>query len=251
RLYRPEADGPRPLVVFFHGGAWREGDKDMYRFVGEAFAVEGFAVAIPNYRLLPEGRFPVFLEDGAAAVATLRRDGAALGVDPARLFLMGHSAGAYIAAMLALDERYLERRGLGPAALRGAVGVAGPYDFLPFSSDRLREIFAAATPPEQSMPINFVDGTEPPLLLIHSLSDTTVYPKNAQNLAARIRDRGGRVELVEYEKVNHAVLIGAMGWPLRGIAPTLADSTAFLRRVLDPAAAAPADQPAVRSAVSP
>ena len=127
-VYRPRTIGPAalPIIIFFYGGSWSSGSKSGYSFVGRALASRGFLVVIPDYRLVPEARFPVFLEDNAMAVRWVRAHGAALGGEPGRLILAGHSAGAYNAAMLALDPRWL---GIDRQWVCGLIGLAGPYDF--------------------------------------------------------------------------------------------------------------------------
>jgi acetyl esterase/lipase len=117
----------RTPLVFVYGGAWERGDKADYLFVGQAFAELGYATVVPDYRLYPDASFPDFVDDVAAAVTTaLGRLGKAACLDARRVVLVGHSAGAHTAALLALDPDYLARAGaIEPAAL---VGLAGPYD---------------------------------------------------------------------------------------------------------------------------
>jgi len=132
-VYAPPRPSPRtPVAVFLYGGSWQSGDKALYRFVGRSLASRGIITVIPDYRVYPEVRYPAFLRDNARAVAFAKQHAAEWGGDPGRLFLIGHSAGAYNAAMLALDRRWLGEVGLDPRRdLAGFVGLAGPYDFLP------------------------------------------------------------------------------------------------------------------------
>lgn len=228
-VYAPEGAGPFPVVVFLYGGAWNSGTRSMYRFVGGALASRGLVVVIPDYRLFPAVRYPAFLQDNALAVRWTRDTIARYGGDPANLFLMGHSAGAYDAAMLGLDGEWLGQVGMARSDLRGVIGVSGPYDFVP-DTDELRDIFG---PPEllaQRMPITYVDGREPPMLLLTGTADTTVRPGNTERLAARIRQAGGLVEVRYYAGINHVEIIGAIGEPLRFLAPTLRDSLLFMGR---------------------
>lgn len=220
--------GPaRPrVVVFLYGGGWDSGDKEMYRFVGGALAAQGFITVIPDYRLYPAVRYPTFLEDCAAAFAWVSAHIGAWGGGE-EIFLMGHSAGAYNAAMLALDPRYLAAAG-SRLAPRGTIGLAGPYDFLPLQSAELKAIFGFPTAPA-TQPINHVTGRNAPMLLIAGSSDTTVLPRNTTRLAARIRAAGGPVTEKIYPKIDHKELIGAIGQPFRFLCPTLADCTHFLR----------------------
>ncbi len=231
-LYRPAgATGAEPVVVFFHGGSWEEGDKDMYRFVGAALAGRGFLAVVPNYRLYPQVRFPAFLEDAARAVAFLHRRSAEIGHTVHLTALIGHSAGAHIAAMLSYDRQWLGAVGLDPARhLSALVGLAGPYDFLPLTSPALKDIFTTDQGLEATQPIRFVDGSGPPAFLAAGARDVTVDPGNSERLAERIRARGGRVEHKVYPRADHRTLLGAVTLPLYLIAPVLDDLTGFIRR---------------------
>lgn len=230
-LYRPDPAPPAPpLVVFFYGGGWESGSKDDYRFVGQALTARGYAVAVPDYRLYPQVRFPAFLEDAAAAVAWARRN-AAGGANGRPVYLVGHSAGAYIAAMLTLDERWLEAAGEPVCnAVAATVGLAGPYDFLPLRSATLKAIFGPEPARPRTQPVNHVDGGEPPLLLVTAGDDTTVLPRNSDRLAARIDAAGGRVERRSYERIGHAALVASLAAPLQGLSPAIEDVDGFLRR---------------------
>jgi acetyl esterase/lipase len=229
-LYQPppETASP-PMVVFLHGGGWTEGSRAMYRFVGAALAERGCIVAIPDYRLYPEAGFPAFLQDCALATRWAFDNLAMLGADPARLFLMGHSAGAYNAAMLALDRQWLGAVGMLPARdLAGVIGIAGPYDFLPLRPD-LRPVFGTGEQLARTQPISFADGANPPMLLLQGEADEVVDPANARRLAERIQAHGGPVETRFYPGIGHAAIVGALSGALRFLAPTLRDSLAFMR----------------------
>lgn len=200
----------------------------MYRFVGSALATHGVVTIIPDYRLYPEVRYPAFLKDCAAAFAWTRLNVGRFGGDPGRLFLMGHSAGAYNAAMLALDRRWLGANDLEPArVLRGVVGLSGPYDFLPLDDPELIAIFGGADRPD-TQPITYVDGRGPPMLLATGDADTTVRPRNSISLTEAILARGGSAALQIYPGVNHIETIGAFAGPVRFVAPTLRDTLAFM-----------------------
>lgn len=226
-----------PVVVFFYGGSWDSGERAMYRFVGAALASRGMVVVIADYRLYPQVRFPAFVEDGARAVRWARDNASAYGGDPSRLVLMGHSAGAQIAAMLAFDQQWLGEVRLDPRRdVAGLVGLAGPYDFLPLKSATLKDIFGPKAERGRSQPINFVTGEAPPAFLATGARDTTVDPGNSTRLAARIRAEGGEVNLKVYKRADHRLIIGAFSPPLRLIAPVLDDVTGFVGRVTAPEA---------------
>ncbi len=217
-LYVPDrlADDA-PLVVFVYGGSWDSGSKDIYYFVGQSLASAGFLVATPDYRLYPETVFPGFVEDAAratAAVVALSRKGGE-GVAPGRrpLILAGHSAGAEIAALLTLDERYLAGAGVSARSVAGFVGLAGPYDFLPLKDERYKRIFPENRRAD-SQPVNFVGGRMPPMLLVHGLSDTTVDPQNTRSLAAKVRAAGGSAEVLLVPGLDHVGAVSSLATAL-------------------------------------
>ncbi len=223
-LYRPEAPlAAGKTVIFFYGGSWDSGSKRDYLFVAEALAANGYTVVIPDYRLYPEVRFPAFVEDGARAV---RWTADRVGAD--KLFIMGHSAGAHIALMLAAKTPYLQAAGVDRLKLAGAIGLSGPYDFLPLKTARLIEIFGGANDPDIEA-ITFATAPLPPALLIHGTADTTVYPRNSERLAAAWRAAGASVELKLYPGIGHVDVVAAMSGLLAGRAPTRQDVLAYLK----------------------
>jgi len=233
-LYVPEAPTPgAPLVVFVYGGAWESGDKSDYLFAGQAFAARGYVTAIPNYRLYPEVRFPDFVHDVAAAIAWLA-DGENTGLGADRpIALIGHSAGAQIAMLNALDPRYLAAAGVRACdTIQAVVGLAGPYDFLPLSEERYKRVFPEPSR-AQSQPINFADGDAPPILLLSGTDDEIVVARNSRRLAERRRAAGVIVEVTFYGDVGHIELVGALAAPLRHRAPVLDDIDAFLGKRSD------------------
>jgi acetyl esterase/lipase len=238
-IYAPvEPAGRRlPVIVFFYGGGWASGDRGPYEFAGRALAARGFVTVIPDYRLVPEARFPLFLEDCAAAVKWVRARIAAYGGDPGRIILVGHSAGAYNAAMLALDPRWL---GADRAAIRGFAGLAGPYDFLPLTQKFAVDALGAWKPAEETQPIHYVTPDDPPALLVTGDEDVTVRPRNSMALAARMRAAGIAVETRTYPGIGHVGLATAMAWPLRWRAPVVADIAAYATRMTSAAGRRPA-----------
>lgn len=227
---RGEAAALRPVIIFFYGGSWSSGVREGYGFVGRALAAAGFVVVVPDYRLVPAVRFPAFLEDGAAAVRWARGHAADYGGDRERLVLAGHSAGAYNAAMLALDPRWLgEDRG----AVRGLIGLAGPYDFLPFDGPVTVAAFGQWPRGEETQPVTYGDAGDPPALLATGDDDTTVRPRNSDSLAAKLGAAGVPVERKDYAGIGHIGIVTALARPFRGRAPVLADMVAFAKRVTE------------------
>ena len=223
-LYKP--DTPRPdgkAVIFFYGGSWDSGAKGDYLFVGQALAALGITTIIPDYRVYPEVRYPAFLDDGAAATAWAAQR---VGVD--KLFVAGHSAGAYIAIMMVANTPYLAAAGVDRMKLPAGIGIAGPYDFLPLTSRRLRDIFGGDR--RETQPIEYARAPLPPLLLLHGTADTTVKPFNSERLARAWRTAGGKAELKLYPDVDHIDIVGSFSELLRKRAPTLEDTISFIDR---------------------
>jgi acetyl esterase/lipase len=228
-VYAPQSASTAPVVVFFYGGNWQEGDKAIYRFVGAALAARGIVTVIPNYRVYPEVRFPDFVEDGALAVRWAHDHAAAFGGDPSRMVLMGHSAGAHIAAMLTYDRQWLAATGLDPNHdLRGLVGLAGPYDFLPLHDETLKIIFGPDGRLPASQPINYVESGAPPAFLATGSADNVVDPGNATRLARKVAAKGDAATVKIYDGIGHRVLIGGFAAPLRPFVPVLRDTVAFI-----------------------
>ncbi len=228
-VYRPAAASRgAPVVVFFYGGSWRGGRRGDYAFVGKALARSGVLAVVADYRTWPTGRFPDFAYDGAEALRWAHDHAVEHGGDPGALFVAGHSAGAHIAVLLATDPRYLVSVGLVPHDLAGAIGIAGPYDFLPITDPDLVDVFGADTSAWPStQPVNFVDGNEPPVLLLHGLADRVVLPANSASLEASLRAHGASVTYLTYPGIGHFRIALALRYPR--LAPTLADMLAFIR----------------------
>lgn len=218
-----------PVVIFYYGGAWVKGSRQEYGFAGRAFASKGFIAVIPDYRLVPGVVFPTFVQDSALAVKWVRDHIAEHGGDPARITLAGHSAGAYNAAILTLDTRYLRDIGVDPRVVRAAALFAGPYDFYPFDGPRSKAAFGAWPRPAETQPVTYARADAPPLFIAQGTADDVVKPRNAPRLAARLKAVGAPFVLKEYPGKSHNDLVMGLSVPFRGSATTLADSVAFLK----------------------
>ena len=222
-VYVPNASivrkGARPTIVFFYGGSWRSGSKNWYEFAAARYALKGYVVFVPDYRKGPQPSFPGFVEDSARAFAYAKEHTAEYGGDPERMFLMGHSAGAHIAGLLATDPSYLQAVGLSKRDITGFVGLAGPFDFLPMTDPKVIAVFQGDANLPASQPINFVDGSEPPMLLLHGSDDRVVYPKNSVNLADKVNAAGGMAQVHVYPRLGHLSVLFAAGRGLRSLAP--------------------------------
>lgn len=231
-VYQPTTPAPAggfPVVLFFYGGSWNQGQRGDYRFVGESLAARGIVTLIADYRLYPEVRYPDFLDDCADALAYTLREAGHYGGNPKRVFVAGHSAGAYNAAMLALDGRWLARTGHAPAELAGWVGLAGPYDFYPIGDPDVKPVFDFPNYPPNSQPIDFASATVPRTFLGAARNDKLVDPvRNTGHLAEALKGAGAPISLKLYDHVNHLTLAGAFARPLRFLAPVRDDVAQFI-----------------------
>lgn len=228
-VYVPLGAVNRPVVVFWYGGVWTRGSKEQYRFVGAALANSGYVAILPDYRLFPQARFPAFVEDGARAVQWARAHASELGGNPHAIFLMGHSAGAHIAASLALDPRYLRKVGGDTNWVRGWIGISGPYAletsrFPILLTAIFREPYSAA----DWQPVALVNGLSPPALLLHGADDYWVPPMEAIELQKRLRAAGVRVECHIYNGTSHGDIATAFSLLFRAEAPSLSDVSQFI-----------------------
>ena len=231
-VYAPKVhSGPVPVVVFFYGGNWVSGERKDYAFVGHALASRGYLAIIADYRLYPEVHYQEILQDAARAVAWAAVEAGRYGGDTTRLFVMGHSAGAYNAAMVALDPSLLARHGMHPQDLRGWIGLAGPYDFLPIENPTTRPVFFFPDTPASSQPVNHVTANAPPALLIAPRpgNDKLVDPqRNTGGLATALRAQQRPVTEIYLDGVSHTTLVASLASPLRMLAPTLDRVSAFI-----------------------
>ena len=234
-VYVPRAPwtggGPRPTVMFIHGGSWESGDKGMYKFVAEAMTSRGWVAVVPDYRKYPRVRWPSFMDDAADAFSWVSEHAAEWGGDSRHIIAMGHSAGAHMAALLAMDPRYLARSP-HPASVAAVVGLSGPYDFLPITGPDIQDIFSTAGDLQLTQPIHFARAGLPPMLLLHGEADDTVWPKNTRNLAASLRESGSPVEEHIYPGVDHVRMVVSLAGPFRFRYRTLDDIARFVAGAL-------------------
>jgi arylformamidase len=220
--------GPlQPVVVMIHGGGWRFGDKANEGVVGHKPAWltdRGFVYVPINYRLTPGASHPSQIEDVAAAVAWVRRHIANFGGDPERIILVGHSAGAHLAALAAMHPEYLPAAGVPHDSIAGVVLIDGAGYDLPralstMHSSRLREWTEAAfgTDPDglrEASPITHVgtSPTMPPVLLLHT-THRTAPAEQAQALSEAVRNHGGVATVYAVDDKSHLSIMRDLGEP--------------------------------------
>ena len=216
-----------PVLLFFYGGSWQMGQRQEYRAFGQIFASQGIVTVVADYRLYPQVKYPAFVQDAAAALAFVHAHARDWHGDAGRIFLAGHSAGAYNAVMLASEPKYIEAAGGSLDWIRGVIGIAGPYDFLPLTDPAYIAIFHGRNNAE-TQPINHVTGKRPPMLLAAGDSDTTVRPGNSDRMAAKLRSAGSTVQLRRYPHVGHVGIILTLAPGLRWMAPLRRDMLDFI-----------------------
>jgi acetyl esterase/lipase len=229
-VYGPQnPSGPAPVLFFIYGGGWDHGDRADYQFVGRAFAAHGFVVVIPDYRLYPQAKYPDFLNDNAQAMRWVEDNIAKYGGDTSRVFMAGHSAGAYNAIMLALDNSYFHDAGV-TLTVRAVAGLSGPYDFYPFEYAEVQNTFGGAPNPEGTQPVNLVGPDDPPIFLASGTHDPIVRIQNSQNLARQLRAQGDWVTEKYYDGLGHMDVVFALGAMWRWRASIFDDMLAFFQR---------------------
>lgn len=220
--------GEAPVLLFFYGGAWQSGSREQYLAFGQAFASLGIVTVVADYRLYPQVTWPAFVDDGASAMGWVHHHIAQYGGDPARLFVSGHSAGGYIAAMLGSDPKYLAAAGDDFSWVRGVIGISGPYDFLPLTDSAYIAIFHGANN-HGAMPVNHIDGRRPPMLLAWGLDDTTVGAVNIDHMEAALIKAGSPVETRRYPGTGHIGILLSLVPGFRGRTTLRQDIAAFIQ----------------------
>ena len=232
-IYKPDdlSEKKSSVIIFFYGGCWggcKTFAKEDYLFIAQALTSYGYIVVLADYRLYPEVKFPQIMDDTGRTVEWVKKNIERHNGDPKAIFLMGHSAGAHLAAMLTLNEKYLKPETY--ESIKGFIGLAGPYDFLPLTKPYQKAVFGPEEKYPESQPINFVDGAEPPLLLLYGKQDKTVKPHNIKNLAGKVRQLGGSVETRVYDDLDHTGILEALTVPLQNHEPVLSDIVEFIEK---------------------
>lgn len=194
-LYVPAGAKNAPIVISIHGGGLRAGDKSQQTFVGQRFASAGYVTAVVNHRLSPGVMHPAHIEDIAAAVAWVRQNAARHGGDPRKIFVIGHSAGAYLAALLVLDPRYLAAHRLTPQDLRGVVPVSAFFyvDRPGVAPDRPKDTWGTEVSTwRDASPAKYVRAGLPPLLLLYADGDDEWRRQQQDDFAGALRQTGDR-----------------------------------------------------------
>ena len=229
-IYIPEKSSQKTydVVVFYYGGRWETGRREDYKFIGQSFTDLGFVTVIADYRKYPEVKFPAFVEDAARSLSWVYDNIDAYGGDKSRIHVAGHSAGAHIGALLAADPQYLKAFGKERSIIHDFTGLAGPYAFTPDEAD-LIDIFGPADRFSRMQVPGFIDGKQPPMLLLHGAEDKTVGTFNIDRVVAAVHKKGGCVRTKIYPGLNHISILTALSWLGKGKSPVLSDMADYFR----------------------
>jgi acetyl esterase/lipase len=231
-VYRPEKAGSHPLLVFVYGGGWQFGNKEHYEFAARAYAAQGFVVAVPDYRIVPDVVYPAFVEDIASAIAAAQLEGLKFDADVSRTYLVGHSAGAYNITQAVMKPGFLEAAGVKPETIKAVATLAGPFDFVPldvkYTIDAFSHLSGAAL--DETQPFNHARAELPAFLILHGSADETVFLRSPHKLEKSLREAGAKVEMKVYPDVSHSRIMLALSRFFRSSAPVLEDSVAFFRK---------------------
>jgi acetyl esterase/lipase len=199
-LYLPRDKKNFPVLVFLHGGSWRTGDRSLYQALGDRLARAGIGVAIPSYRLMPQNPHPAQIEDIAAAFAWVAQNISQYAGDKSRIYLAGHSAGAHLAALLALDEKYLGKFGLPRTSIRSVIAMSGIYNV-----DKLDTFLVAPDKGDKhdASPAAHAHSGAPPFLISYCQWDYLGLPKQARDFTLALKKNFVSAQLLYVPGENH------------------------------------------------
>ena len=207
-LYLSEQGQNRPLIVFVHGGAWCHGDKRDYRFVGEAFARFGYDVAVINYHLAPQHKFPRYVDDLALALEFLDQQQQKLAVSTTKIALMGHSAGAFNVTSLLYNPQNFGSH--VRQKIKTVIGIAGPYHFDYKGAPLAEPAFDQQVPYQQVMPYYFVEKNDIQHYLFLAENDQLVKPKNSYDFQQKLLEQGNHCVVRIIPKTGHVSIMGSV-----------------------------------------
>jgi len=230
-VYVPADAKNLPVVFWIHGGGWQAGDKSSVQLKPQAFVDRGFVFVSTNYRLLPDVEMETIFRDVAKSIAWVVGNIARHGGDPNRLFIMGHSAGAQLAALMCTDNRYLKAEGIPFAVLKGCVPVDGDtYDVpaiietaetrrrvhgLPQAKVGHREKFGNTREKhlDYSAVTHVAKGKNIPPFLILYVADHPDNAAQAQRMGNALKEADVKVTLFGGKETNHNRLNDHLGMP--------------------------------------
>jgi acetyl esterase/lipase len=201
-VYMPKKVKNAPVITFYYGGAWTSGAKEKYKFVADMLTKHGYVVVIPDYVKYPHKKYPAYQIDAALSTKWIVQNIHNYAGNADNMHFIGHSAGAHIGIMLIADRHYLQDQGLLPTIYKSFVGLSGPYHFTP-KEPKYQEIFSEIDTYKKMQASHFIQGTEPPMLLIHGNADQLVGSINIDLLTLAIKEKNGHYMVKTYDDVDH------------------------------------------------
>jgi arylformamidase len=220
-VYMPKKGSNSPMIVWVHGGSLMYGDKDNVLYKAEYFTSRGYVFISINYRLTPEVKHPVNAQDVADALAWLHENATHYSADPEKIFVIGHSAGAQLAALVSIDQKYLEKAGSNLSILDGVVLLDGAgYDIsqlMKNSNTKMKEWYTDAFGKtkkdwDQASPVNFIrpDNNIPPFMIAYA-DDQEPSEKQAIGLSKKLSEANVKNKVFHYEKKSSASINKELG----------------------------------------
>jgi acetyl esterase/lipase len=236
-LYLPKEQNA-PVLIFVHGGGWNTGDKDLragnldvYGNIGRFYATQGIVTAVINYRLQPKAKWREQAEDVAYSVAWVREHIAQHGGDPGRIFIMGHSAGAQLAAHVALNQGLQTAAGIPGGTIKGLISASGAgLDLLDeqtyktedpnyyekrFGPRSNRVEWASASP------ITSADENDPPTLVMYASGESKGLQRQAQKFAETLQGIGVKTRLLKISGESHSRMVLVLSHPKKAAVPAI------------------------------
>lgn len=230
-IYVPSKD-IKAVIVFYYGGCWgncTSKNKADYLFIADTLTKQGYAVVIPDCRQYPDVKFHDIMDDAEASFLWSINHLQEYKIETDNIYVMGHSSGAHVAAMLVDNKKYIveDRK-----KINGFIGLAGPYDFYPFDKEDayLYDLFSSQNNYYASQPINHIDGNEPPHLILHGKNDKTVFTHNAVNITQKLKQNNTEHQLVLFEKMKHVNILVSLSKPLRKNSKVLKHINSFIEK---------------------
>jgi acetyl esterase/lipase len=212
-VYWPGEGEGYPVLIFVHGGSWKDYDKKLFAPVAQKLLPEGMVVVIPDYTLYPDATYEQMARETAAAIAWTLENAARYGGDPDRIIVAGHSAGAHLSGLAVLDPRYLEELGHSSDEICGWIGMSGVYDIQAeydywvdkgSTPEVMLEVMGGQQNFGQASPLSYVRAGLPPLLVIHGDEDETVPVAISTAFHAALQAAGAPSRLIVYPGAGHS-----------------------------------------------
>ncbi|NAS29937.1 alpha/beta hydrolase fold domain-containing protein [Flavobacteriaceae bacterium R38] len=210
-IYMPAGAKNAPVIFFLHGGGLLQGSKNQGEYIANRFVKEGYGVVSANYRLSPDVMHPAHTEDASAAYAWVIKNIKKYGGNPSKVYISGHSAGAYLAVLIALDDTYLAAHQLTPDVIAGTIAIS-PFLYVEETAkDRPKTVWG--NNPKNWLKASVTPYTEKgkkPMLCIYADGDAGWRKNQNERFGKTMRKLGNKVQVNEVPNRNHTSLISSI-----------------------------------------